>query len=282
MTHIKQRQYDPILEKDAKYETILLDIGEDKVATITINRPKQFNSFNVRMAEEFQHVWKKLQADDNVHSIVLRAAEGRAFSSGADVREDTEATGKSHFTPRIEAVDPGMLLGPKANHCWKPVVIAVHGICGGGAFYWINEGDIIICSEEAEFFDPHVTYGQTCAVEPTGLRYRMPLGDLLRMVLLGNDERITAKTALDMRLVSEITPLEKLWDRAHDLAAKIALKPSQATQGSVRAIWESMDMHRTIAIQTAMKYPQITVMSGTTDQVDRFAVMEKAKDYERR
>jgi enoyl-CoA hydratase/carnithine racemase len=280
MSH--NRQYDPIRQADPDYETILYATGADKVATITINRPKQFNSFNVRMAEEFQHVWKRIQADDDVHAVVLRAAEGRAFSSGADVREDTAATGKSHFTPRIEAVDPGFLLGPKANHCWKPVVIAVHGICGGGAFYWINEGDIIICSDDDEFFDPHVTYGQTCAVEPIGLRYRMPLGDLLRMVLLGGDERISAETALAMRLVSEIVAPEKLWDRAHDLAAKIAQKPSQATQGSVRAIWESLDMHRTIALQTAMKYPQVTLMSGTTDQVDRFAIMDKAKLYERR
>jgi hypothetical protein len=43
-----------------------------------------------------------------------------------------------------------------------------------------------------------------------------------------------------------------------------------------------MDMHRTIAIQTAMKYPQVTVMSGTTQEVDRFAIMDKAKNYERR
>jgi hypothetical protein len=75
---------------------------------------------------------------------------------------------------------------------------------------------------------------------------------------------------------------DRLWDRAHELAVKIAQKPNQAVQGSVRAIWESLDMHRTIALQTAMKYPQVTVMSGTTGEVDRFAIMEKAKTYERR
>jgi enoyl-CoA hydratase/carnithine racemase len=282
MTHIEGLQYETIHEKDAVYETITYEVDAGKVATVTINRPQQFNSFNTRMAEEFQHLWKRIQADDAVHAVVLRAAEGRSFSSGADVREDKSVTGKSHFTPRIEAVDPGFMLGPRANHCWKPVVTAVHGICCGGAFYWLNESDIIICSPEAEFFDPHVTYGQTCAVEPIGLRYRMPLGDLLRMVLLGADERITAKTALEMRLVSEIVERDRLWSRAHDLASKIAEKPNQAIQGSIRAIWESMDMTRTIALQTAMKYPQITVLTNTTGQVDRFKVMDAAKSFERR
>ncbi len=282
MTRPPIRQYDRILAENPVYETILFETDDEHVATITINRPKAFNSFNVRMCEEFEHVWHRIQQDDSIHAVVLRAAEGRAFSSGADVREDTETTNKSHLTPRIAAVDPGAMLGPKANHCWKPVVIAIHGLCGGGAFYWVNEGDIIICSPEAEFFDPHTTYGQTCAVEPTGLRYRMPLGDLLRMVLLGSDERITAETALKMRLVSEIVELDRLWARAHDLAVKIARKPSEATQGSVRAIWESMDMHRTIALQTALKYPQITSLLGATAEVDRFAIMESAKNFERR
>src|SRR3546814_7578015 len=50
-------------------------------------------------------------------------------------------------------------------NCWKPVIAAVHGMAAGGAFYWLNESDIIICSEDATFFDPHVTYGMTSALE---------------------------------------------------------------------------------------------------------------------
>src|SRR3546814_10280671 len=93
-------------------------------------------------------------------------------------------------------------------NCWKPVIAAVHGMAAGGAFYWLNESDIIICSEDATFFDPHVTYGMTSALEPIGMTYHMPLHDVLRMVLLGNDERIGAGTALRIGLVSEITTRE--------------------------------------------------------------------------
>src|SRR5690606_2284678 len=110
-------------------------------------------------------------------------------------------------------------LGPKQQKLWKPVVTAVHGMCCGGAFYWVNESDIVICSDDATFFDPHVTYGQTAALEPIGATYIMPMQQVLRMTLLGNDERISAETAFRINLVSEVVKLERLWDRAHELAA---------------------------------------------------------------
>jgi enoyl-CoA hydratase/carnithine racemase len=176
-------------------------------------------------------------------------------------------------------VDPGEYLGPKQNRLWKPVVAAVHGMCAGGAFYWINESDIVICSEDATFFDPHVTYGMVAALEPIGLRQRVPLPEVLRMALLGNDERIGAATALRISLVTEVTPLEQLWTRAHDLAAKIAAKPTSAVQGTTKAIWESLDVGRNAALQMGLKYCLLGNPYGTKE-VDRNAVMASAKSFE--
>ena len=47
------------------------------------------------------------------------------------------------------------MLGPKQHRVWKPVITAVHGMAAGGAMYFINESDIVICSDDATFFDPH-------------------------------------------------------------------------------------------------------------------------------
>jgi enoyl-CoA hydratase/carnithine racemase len=113
----------------------------------------------------------------------------------------------------------------------------------------------------------------------TEITFRHMLGDVLRMVLLGIDERIGAKSALQKGIVSEVVPLEQLWPRAHELAAKVASKPSVATQGSVRAIWESLDMPRTVALRTGLKYCQVGNPIGTP-QVDRNAVMAAAKKLE--
>lgn len=261
-----------------QFETIIVD-KLDHVATITINRPDALNSFTKRMLEEFDFLWKDISEDDAVHAVVLRAAPGRAFSTGVDVKLSREP-GQAIMHENIwTAQDPGDFLGPKANRCWKPVVTAVHGMAAGGAFYWINESDIIICSEDATFFDPHVTYGMIAALEPIGATYRMPLGDVLRMALLGNDERIGAETARRIGLVSEVLPLDQLWARADELARIIAAKPPAATQGTVRAIWESLDQTRTGALQTGLKYCFVGNPIGTA-QVDRFDIMGKVKKYE--
>ncbi len=264
------------------YQTIIVEKA-DAIVTVTLNRPKQLNSFTKRMLEEFDHLWRDVSEDDSAHVVVLRASkESRAFSTGHDIKDDQEP-GHAIMHPNIwTAADPGEKLGPKQNRCWKPVIAAVHGMACGGAFYWINECDIILASEEATFFDPHVTYGMTAALEPIGARYRMPLGDVIRMTLLGNDERISAYSAARMGLVSEVLPdIDALWARAHELATKIAAKPPAAIQGSVRAIWESLDLPRQAALQTGLKYCFLGNPIGTA-QVDRWSLMNAPKTFETR
>ncbi len=246
------------------YETILYETSDDHVATITINRPDAMNSFNQRSCDEFADVWKRIREDDEVHTVVLRAAiECRAFCTGVDVK-----TGYEYDKPEnpFKRRDPGEFLGPKQNLVWKPVICAVHGMAAGGAFYWINECDIVICSEDAQFFDPHVSFGATTACEPIGMLRRIPLGEVMRIALMGNDERISAETALRISLVTEVTPKDALWARAHEIAATIAAKPSVATQGSVRSIWESQDSPPSEALKWGFQYAMIGNAVGHLDR----------------
>jgi enoyl-CoA hydratase/carnithine racemase len=237
---------------DSGYETLLFEVGVDHVATVTLNRPQAMNSFNDRMCEEFVDVWRRVRLDDDIHAVVLRAAGDRAFCTGVDVKE-----GLSRPANPWSQEDPGARLGPKANRVWKPVVCAVQGMAAGGAFYWINESDVVLCSEEATFFDPHVSYGMVAALEPIGLSRRIPLGEVLRIALLGLEERVTAERAFAIGLVSEVTPREELWERAHELAAAIARNPPSAVQGTVRAIWESLDEGRSVALARGLSYTQL-------------------------
>ena len=255
------------------YETILYDVDNEHVATITLNRPDKLNSFNTAMRRDFVNVWHEARDDDNVHAIVLRAAGDRAFSTGIDVTEradmiaegtDVGSRGDNPFA----AEDPGYTLCPKQNGCWKPIVCAVNGMAAGGAFYWINESDIVIASEDATFFDPHVTYGMTSSLEPTGLRWRIPLGEVLRWALMGLDERMSVERALQIGLVSEVVPTEELWNRAHESAATIAAKPSIATQGTVKAIWQSLDLTRSASIDFGLMFCQLGNPIGEA-QIDR-------------
>jgi enoyl-CoA hydratase/carnithine racemase len=248
------------------FETVLFTVADDHVATITLNRPEVLNAFNQRMCEEFAALWSIIREDDAIHAVVLRAAGDRAFSTGVDVKAPLR------YPANVwSQADPGDWLSPKGNRVWKPVVCAVHGMAAGGAFYWINESDIIICSPEATFFDPHVTYGLTAVLEPIGLACRVPLGEALRIALMGLDERVSAERALAIGLVTEIVDRTELWDRAHQIAARIAAKPPAAVQGTVRAIWESLDVGRSAALARGLAYTQIGNPRSEAS-VDRAAV----------
>lgn len=247
------------------YQTLLLDVDETShVATVTLNRPERLNAFNRTMCEEIAAVWHRLKFDDRVHAVVLRAAGDRAFCAGLDVREDY---GQPADIWNHE--DPGELLSPKWQKLWKPVVTAVHGMCTAGAFYLLNESDVVLCSDDATFFDSHVTFGMVCALEPMGLMRRIGLGETLRIALAGNDERVTAETALRIGIVSEVVAdRDAAWARADQIARRIAAKPSAATQGTVRAIWESLDKPYRVALEQGLAYTRIGNPIGMAE-VDR-------------
>jgi enoyl-CoA hydratase/carnithine racemase len=236
----------------AAFETIRYEVSPDKVATITLNRPEVLNAFDRQMCHEIRDAWRMVKDDPQVHAAVVRAEGDRAFCSGLDTKK---AYGQPDDVWNHE--DPGELLSPKWQKVWKPVVCAVHGMCTAGAFYLLNEADIVICSPDATFFDSHVTSGLVSALEPVGLMRRVGLAQALRMALTGNDERVSAATALQIGLVTEVIERVGLWDRAHELAADIARFPSAATQGTVRAIWESLDRPYRAAMEQGLIYTRL-------------------------
>jgi enoyl-CoA hydratase/carnithine racemase len=236
----------------APYSTIRYETSADRVATITLDRPDALNAFDRLMCEEIRAAWQQIKADGTVHAVVLRAAGDRAFCAGLDVKK---AYGQPDDVWNHE--DPGELLSPKWQKVWKPVVCAVQGICTAGAFYFVNEADVVICSSDATFFDSHVGNGMVSALEPVGLMRRIGLGETLRIALSGNDERVSAETALRIGLVTEVVAREQLWTRAHEIAAAIASQPTAATQGTVRAIWESLDRPYRAAMEQGLIYTRL-------------------------
>jgi enoyl-CoA hydratase/carnithine racemase len=237
----------------APFETVLLDVDETShVATVTLNRPEQLNAFNRTMCEEMARVWRAVKYDERVNAVVLRANGDRAFSAGLDVKA---SYGQPANVWNHE--DPGELLSPKWQKMWKPVVCAVQGMCTAGAFYFVNESDVVICSTDATFFDSHVSAGLVSALEPIGLMRRVGLGDTLRMALVGNDERVGAQTALRIGLVTEVVAVDELWRRATEIATMIAAHPTSATQGTVKAIWESLDKPYRAALEQNLIYTRL-------------------------
>jgi enoyl-CoA hydratase/carnithine racemase len=235
------------------YETIEFET-DGHVATITLNRPDQLNSFTETMCAEMLEVWGIVRDTDDVHVAVLRANGERAFCTGIDIKAGAWWADQNIWNQ----TDPGEYLGPRTNKVWKPVICAVNGMCAGGGQYMVNECDIVIASDDATFFDPHANGGIVSALEPIGMLHRgVPLGEVLRWALMGTEERITATTAQRIGLVTEVVPTAQLRDRAAEIAAQIAARNPVAIQGTVRAIWEARDMTPQMAKQNGLAYTHI-------------------------
>ena len=236
------------------FQTITVNF-DNNVAWVTLNRPDVLNAFNSQMQDEIRETWLAFRKMDEVHAIVLTGSGEKSFCVGIDrdgempALEDNEnlyGTSNNYMYD-----DPGDDLGPKSCDLWKPVICAVNGMCCGGAFYFLAECDIIVAAEHATFFDPHVTYGMPAIYEPMKMAQRMPLGEILRMTLLGNHERLSAATAHQIGLVSEVISIGKLHERAEWIANAIASQPPIAVQASLRAIWAANDLGRINALDQA-------------------------------
>ncbi|MFT5203794.1 MAG: enoyl-CoA hydratase/carnithine racemase [Candidatus Aldehydirespiratoraceae bacterium] len=239
----------------ANLETLTVEM-DGHVAWVTLNRPDAYNAFSPTMQRELRATWKAFRRDDEVRAIVLTAAGEKAFCVGIDRNEGEftalDGTDSLYGTSNnFMYDDPGDDLGPKACDLWKPVICAVNGMAAGGAFYMLAEADIIISADHATFFDPHVTYGMAAVYEPIKMLQRMPLGEVLRMSLLGNYERMTAETAHRIGMVSEVCSSADLHERAKWVADAIAAQPPVAVQATMRAIWAANDMGRLNALAMA-------------------------------
>jgi len=246
-------------------ETVALEVA-DGVAWVTLDRPEVMNAFDARMQDELSQTWRGLRADDDVRVVVLTGAGDRAFCTGIDrsgIAGDGTAEGGVGFAGSpFHLDDPGAKLGPKSNDFWKPVIGAVNGIACGGAFYLLGECDILVASDTATFFDPHVTYGMPASYESMLMVGRMPLGEVLRMQLTGAAERMSAKRAYDVGLVSEVVPQDELRPAAQRLAATIAASPTLAVQATLKAVWTAAELGRRQALDLGYAF----VAMGMTDE----------------
>jgi enoyl-CoA hydratase/carnithine racemase len=244
------------------YETVIYE-ERNGVAWITLNRPERLNAFNHLMQKEMRDIWRSLRFNEDVRCAVLTGAGEKAFCTGIDrmeqmggaSTEDSDYTivGSHGGTP-FHFNDPGDNLGPKSCDLWKPVIAAVNGMACGGAFYMLGEVEFVIAAEHATFFDPHVTYGMTASFEPIHMAGITPFGEIMRMSLMGNYERLTAQRAHQIGMVSEVVPGDQLLDAATFCAEAIAAQPKLAIEGTVRALWGAREFGSRAAVRLGYAY----------------------------
>ncbi len=240
-----------------EYETLVYE-KKGRVAYVTLNRPERLNAINPRMEQELRRVWAEYKEDDDAWVAVVTGAGDRAFCAGADLKElaqrieeGEDMTGHFSSSPRVRRMEEGFKPSPGLNDVWKPVIAAVNGVCAGGGLHFMAECDFAICSENASFTDPHVSFGLVSAVETVGLTRRIPIGAVMRMAMMGKHERITAQRAYELGLVTEVLPPERLMPRAIELAEAIAENCPYAVRQTKQALIGGLEMNLRDAITMA-------------------------------
>ncbi|MEW1563141.1 enoyl-CoA hydratase/isomerase family protein [Streptomyces sp. NPDC093509] len=241
-------------------------VDEDTgVAVLTLDRPHRLNAVDLAMAAELADTWRAFRFDDTVRAVVVTGAGQRAFCTGIDRDAQVPQPSSPYMVD-----DPLATIGPKANDLWKPVIAAVHGMACGGAFYLLGEAEFVVADETASFFDPHTTYGMVSAYESVYLAQRMPFGEVARMALMGTAERISARRAYEVGLVSELTPPGGAVAAAVACATVIASYPADAVQGTVRALWQAQEATRAAALAHAPQLVSLGNLPGDR-QAELFA-----------
>lgn len=215
--------------------TLLLErVGS--VLKIVLNRPERLNALTRSMLIGLGEVFDAAGQDPDVRAIVITGA-GRGFCAGADAGGLKDSA--------TQSLDKRLAYRPRftPRHCgvYKPTICAVNGICAGAGLHFVADCDIVIAAESAQFTDTHVNVGQVTALEPIGLSRRMPLGAVLRLVILGKAERLDAQEAMRVHMVSEVVADAAIEARALELAHIAASVSPAAVQESLRAVWESFE-----------------------------------------
>lgn len=225
------------------FDTIGYEVSE-RTATITLNRPEALNALSPHMIEELRAAYTEAENDDKVWLIVVTGT-GRAFCTGADVKAipgDGKVIYERPYLSSYEQWEAPQEGTPPFRTMTKPVLAAINGLCCGAGLDWVTTGDIVIASDRASFFDPHVSIGLVAGREVVRLAKVLPRSVALRMAIMGKHERMSAQRAYELGMISEVVEHDRLLERAHEIAGIVNSNAPLAVRGTRLAILKGLDL----------------------------------------
>lgn len=217
------------------YEHILFAI-EDRIATITFNRPDKLNALNREMLSEFSEALELVRGNPDIRVLVLTGA-GRAFIAGADVSEFLR------FDP-LEArkfAQAAHELGFKLEALEIPVIAAVNGFALGGGCEMAMACDFIYAAETARFGQPEINLGIIPGFGATQRLARL-VGKAAAKELILTGRMIEAQEALRLGLVAQVFPPDELLKESLKVAHSLAAKGRVSLRAAKEAVDRGFDL----------------------------------------
>jgi len=200
------------------YKNLLLE-KEDRIAVLSINRPKALNALNKDTLLEIMHAVEDVRNDDNICVLIVTGAGNKAFVAGADIAYmyDLKAVEARAFAAL------GQRVFRMIETLEKPVIAAVHGFALGGGCELAMCCDFRIASTGAKFGQPEVGLGIIPGFGGTQRLARL-VGPGMAKELLYSADIIDANEALRIGLVNHVVEFEEMMEYVKNLARRIASK----------------------------------------------------------
>ncbi len=217
------------------YQNIIVEIGDDFVGIITLNRPKNLNTFTVSLANELVKAFYELDSDRKVRVIIIKGA-GRVFSAGIDITDSANKTA-TEYKDWIECMQNPLIAVSRLS---KPVIAQVHGVAAANGAGMVAAADLAAASENARLGMTGINVGLSCLGPVIPLSRSVGRKRALEMLFFG--ELITAKEALNIGLINKVFPEDDLEKETRIWAAKLAQKSPVALQTAKKAFYTGVEL----------------------------------------
>lgn len=216
---------------------LLLRHDDRGIATLTLNRPAQYNALSRTLLEAIDDELTRLHSDQSVRVVVIAGA-GKAFCAGHDLKELRGFDDPVLAHPVFALCGDVML---KIMNLAQPVIARVHGIATAAGCQLVGACDLAIASTDARFAMSGINVGLFCSTPGVALSRNVPRKKAMELLLTG--DFLDAQSALAHGLVNQVVAPDALDAAMHALAEKIAAKPRSALADGKRVFYEQIEMN---------------------------------------
>ena len=217
-------------------DPVLLRHDADGIATLTLNRPRQYNALSGALLTELQNALEAVASDPAVRVVVI-AGNGPAFCAGHDLKEmraNYEMAASQTLFSRCSKMMQTITQLP------QPVIARVHGIATAAGCQLVAQCDLAVVSENARFATSGIGVGLFCSTPSVSLSRNVGRKMAMEMLLTG--EFIDARTALEQGLVNRVVAPDALDVSVRQFAEALIAKPAAVLARGKKLFYQQVEM----------------------------------------
>ncbi|HZP92651.1 MAG TPA: enoyl-CoA hydratase [Burkholderiales bacterium] len=252
-------------------EPLLLRSDAGGVATLTLNRPKQYNALSEELLAELQAVLEKIEIDASTRVVVI-AGNGPAFCAGHDLKQMRASPRKEYYQKLFAQCSRFMLTLARIP---QPVIARVHGIATAAGCQLVAACDLAVAAENAKFATSGINVGLFCSTPAVPLSRNVPRKQAMEMLLTG--EFIDAATAKSLGLVNRAVPAQQLDAEVRALAGAILAKSPVAVATGKKMFYRQIELGMKEAYDYAAEVMACNMMAEDAGEgIDAFMQKRQA------